>query len=133
MDYSPLHRLLNEFDLCLRHASPGGDRGREGYSGDGRDVCSVDAPPALRLRHDFPAIQLSAGAEQSDGNGNHCWVCVGCSCVAELDLDIQGGMGSAWSCAGAGSIVVDHRARSDGLRIQQCLQRRVGGLLLVGV
>ena len=55
------------FSLCIRHASAGGDRAVEGYSGDGRDVCSVDAPPAFRLRHGFPARQVSSGAEQSDG------------------------------------------------------------------
>lgn len=58
----PVHLLRT---VAKTNRSDGGDLERS------RDVCSVDASSAVRLRREFSAGQVPAGSEQDHGDGGH--------------------------------------------------------------
>lgn len=109
---SERHRHSTDSALRLRSAAAQGDRSDGGDFGGGWGVRGVDDSAAVRLRHELPHAEISAGAEQDHGDGVDR--CGGAGAAHRVQLASHAGarVGHGGRRRGAERLVVVHRRRS---------------------
>jgi len=109
---SERHRHSPDSALRLRSAAAEGDRSDGCDFCGGRGVRGVDDSAAVRLRHELPHAEISAGAEQDHGDGVDRRGGTGAARRVQLASHAGARVGHGGRRRGAERLVVVHRHRS---------------------